>query len=155
MQRLGMKLPLLGNIGLWQPTFVGLAQAAAEGTIVAGQVDPAKPSVAALQKEWIAKFHPQAAYMDPVVVGAYDAVMLLVEAIKKAGSSPTRASVVKAFTSLSNQTTVGGLVSTKVSFTGGSHDAFHAQDLALVQIKNGIPVGTDVATVAKQISTSS
>lgn len=84
---LGIKAQILGEEGFDSPKFIELAGAAAEGVIIATNLDrdDPRPLVQNFLKNFKAAYNEDA---DMVGASSYDAFMILVDAIKKAGTDP-------------------------------------------------------------------
>jgi branched-chain amino acid transport system substrate-binding protein len=84
---LGIKAQILGEEGFDSPKFIELAGAAAEGVIIATNLDrdDPRPLVQNFLKNFKGAYNEDA---DMVGASSYDAFMILVDAIKKAGTDP-------------------------------------------------------------------
>ena len=93
-KELGIKTPILAEEGFDSPKFIELAKGSAEGVIIATNLDRDDPRPVVQN---FLKNYKQAYNIDPDMVGAssFDAFMILVNAIGRAGST-NRADVIKA-----------------------------------------------------------
>jgi branched-chain amino acid transport system substrate-binding protein len=87
-KELGIKAPIMGEEGFDSPKFLEIAGSAAEGVIIATNLDRDDPRP--LVQNFL-KNYRQAYGEDADMVGAssYDAFMILVNAIKEAGTAPS------------------------------------------------------------------
>ncbi|MCW5624719.1 MAG: ABC transporter substrate-binding protein [Burkholderiales bacterium] len=139
VQQLGIKLPLYHAHGVASDEFIRLAGAAAEGVrlpaaalIVAKQLpanDPQKPVVMAYDKAYRDRYKE-----DVSTFGghAYDALMLLADAIRRAGGTD-RAKVRTALESTRNYMGTAGLV----NFSATDHMGLDLSAFRMVEIRNG------------------
>jgi branched-chain amino acid transport system substrate-binding protein len=86
MKALGLNVPLLGGDGIQTPKFIEVAGAAAEGTYasVPGLPKDKMPGGKAFLEKFEARFHKPVELFAPM---GYDAVFVIAEAMKRAGSS--------------------------------------------------------------------
>jgi branched-chain amino acid transport system substrate-binding protein len=86
-KELGIKSQILGEEGFDSPKFIEIAGDAAEGVIIATNLDrdDPRPVVQNFLKNYRAAYGHDA---DMVGASSYDAFMILVDAIKKAGTDP-------------------------------------------------------------------
>lgn len=86
-KELGIKSQILGEEGFDSPKFIEIAGDAAEGVIIATNLDrdDPRPLVQNFLKNYKAAYKEDA---DMVGASSYDAFMILVDAIKKAGTDP-------------------------------------------------------------------
>ncbi len=86
MAELGIKARFIGGDGMQTPNFIKLAGDAAEGTIasIPGLPKEKMPGGTAFLAKFKAKFNAEVELFAPM---GYDAVMVLIEAMKRAGSS--------------------------------------------------------------------
>lgn len=83
MAELGMRQPMLGISGIFDPQLIQIAGAAAEGTIVGTPKSQSNPKLQAMQQAYAAK-----SYSDPespYTKYAYDATGILLQAMETAG----------------------------------------------------------------------
>ena len=138
MKQLGLKMPLLMSHGIANKTFISLAGDAANGVIFpAGKLivvddiantDPQKKMLlsyrAAFQKQF--KREP-----DTFGGHAYDAINLVVTALKKVG--PDKAKIRAEIEKTKGMVGIGGVF----NFTPQEHNGLNKSAFALVTIKNG------------------
>ena len=139
VQQLGLKLPLYHAHGVASDEFIRLAGPAAEGVrlpaaalIVAKQLpaaDPQKPVVVAYDKAYRERYKE-----DVSTFGghAWDALMILHEAIKRAGSTD-REKVRDAIEATRNHMGTGGLV----NLSPNDHMGLDLSAFRMVEIRNG------------------
>ncbi len=86
-KELGIKSQILGEEGFDSPKFLEIAGPAAEGVIIATNLDrdDPRPLVQNFLKNYQKAYHEDA---DMVGASSYDAFMILVNAIRKAGTNP-------------------------------------------------------------------
>jgi branched-chain amino acid transport system substrate-binding protein len=84
-REMGMTMPIIGEEGADSPKFLEIAGMAAEGFVIVTNLnrDDPRPEVQSFLKEYEARFKIQP---DMVGASAYDAFMIIAEAIKRAGS---------------------------------------------------------------------
>jgi branched-chain amino acid transport system substrate-binding protein len=124
----GVKLTVLGNDEInADPTFSSLAKSAGDGAIGATITVSAKPNAAltSFLKRYKAKFHLDAT---PFAVANYDAITMLAQVIKKAGSTDAN----KLKDGLNAVKNFHGLQGT-VSFSKQNHATITEKQLTLVQ----------------------
>ncbi len=83
MKELGMDVPMYGISGIYDPKFIEIAGDAAEGTIVGVRQAQDNPKADAMTKAYEAKKYPEP--HSHYTMFAYDAVGILVDAMKKHG----------------------------------------------------------------------
>ena len=126
---LGIELPVYATDGVYTDNFITLAKAAVEGVYVVCYFHPSDPSESV--QNFIKKFNEQ--YDGDVNSWspyAYDAVMLMAEAIKKAGSTDG-AAIKDAITATTNFQGATGTI----NFTGAREPV--EKELVILQIVNG------------------
>ena len=86
MRELGIKAQFVGGDGIQTPNFIDLAGKAAEGVMASmpGLPMAKMPGGEAFLKKYQAKFHTEVQLYAPM---GYDAVMVLIDAMKRAGST--------------------------------------------------------------------
>lgn len=86
MAELGIKAPLIGGDGMQTPNFIKLAGEASEGTMasIPGLPKDKMPGGTEFLAKYKAKFNAEVELFAPM---GYDAVMVFIEAMKRAGSS--------------------------------------------------------------------
>ncbi len=86
MAELGIKVPLIGGDGMQTPNFIKLAGEASEGTMasIPGLPKDKMPGGTEFLAKYKAKFNAEVELFAPM---GYDAVMVFIEAMKRAGSS--------------------------------------------------------------------
>ena len=90
-KRLGLKSQILSQDAMYHPNFISVAKEAAEGVFVTfGYVDPTTPAYKKFADKFTAKYGQVGAY----AIYAYDAGIVLLDAIKKGNS--TEAASIKA-----------------------------------------------------------
>jgi branched-chain amino acid transport system substrate-binding protein len=87
-KELGIKAPIMGEEGFDSPKFLEIAGSAAEGVIIATNLDrdDPRPLVQNFLKNYRQTYEKNA---DMVGASSYDAFMILVNAIKEAGTAPS------------------------------------------------------------------
>jgi branched-chain amino acid transport system substrate-binding protein len=139
MKQLGFNVPYFGSHGIANKKFIELAGEAAEGIIFpAGKIlvaeqlddnDPVKPLMLDFIKKYEQKFKEK-----PVTftAHAYDALMLLKEALKVAGSTDPE-KIRKALEGIRDFKGLDGTI----SYSETDHDGIGIDDMVIVKIENG------------------
>ncbi len=137
--QLGIKLPVYQSHGVASQQFIKLAGQAAEGTRLPAAAllvterlpddDPQKPVVAAYEKEYKGRFNEAVSTFGG---HAYDALMLAVNAIKKAGSTD-KEKVREAIEQTKGYMGTGG----EVNMSASDHMGLDLTAFRLVEIKGG------------------
>lgn len=145
MTRLDVGLPLYGLSGLHTPAFLegvgDLAAGVRATNATTFGVKPFSPKLLAFLERYRKQFgtdrwygpdvdNPQIS-MGPLVAGTYDCVNVLLDGIKRAGTTEPKA-VVKAIEETKN---LPGLLVPSISFSPQNHSAFGPDDLAIYEIK--------------------
>ncbi len=138
MKQLGMTIPYIGSHGIANQTFIKLAGDAAEGVVFpAGRLlvpssitDPDQKAVTDkfiqdYEKSYNAKPNPFAGY-------AFEAITLLADAIKRAGSTDA-AAIQAALDSTTGFPGPDGIY----NYSKTNHDGLVASDMIMVKIQNG------------------
>lgn len=110
MRQVGLAVPFMGPDGLFEPTFIEVAGAAAEGAFVTYQAPPydSTPALKKWSGDYRAKFKEEPGPYSPM---GYDSAMVIVDAMRRAGTFE-RDAVVKA----ARATKRPGLVSKTIEF---------------------------------------
>lgn len=139
MKQIGFNVPYFGSHGIANQKFIELAGEAAEGVIFpAGKIlvpdqlddsDPVKAIMLEFFKKYEEKFNEK-----PVTFAAhtYDAVMILKEALKKAGSAEPE-ELVKALETIRDFKGIDGTI----SYSETNRDGIGVDDMVIIMIKNG------------------
>ncbi len=108
-KELGITLPILAKGGFDSPMFIELAKGAAEGVIVATNLDrdDPRPFVQSHLRAYRAAYHSE---LDMVGASSFDAFMVLVDAIQRAGST-NRPDVIKALAETKDYNGLTGKIS--------------------------------------------
>jgi len=108
-KELGIKTPILAEEGFDSPKFIELAKGTAEGVIIATNLDRDDPR--SIVQNYL-KNYKQAYKIDPDMVGAssFDAFMILVNAIGRAGNT-SRENVIKALNETKDYNGLTGKIS--------------------------------------------
>lgn len=145
MARLDIGVPLYGLAGLHAPAFLEGAGDLAIGVRATNAttfgVKPFSPRLLAFLERYRKQFgtdrwygpdaeNPQIS-MGPLVAGSYDCVNVLLNGIKRAGTTEPKA-VVKAIEETKG---LPGLLVPSISFSPQNHSAFSPDDLAIYEIK--------------------
>ncbi len=138
MQQLGMDIPYVGSHGIANKTFIELAGEAAEGVVFpAGRLlvpssitDPAQKAVT---DEFIAQYQAKYGSSPNTFAGyAFEAVVLLVNAIERAGSTDP-AAIQTALDSTKDFALPDGYY----TYSKTDHDGLKASDMIMVKIQDG------------------
>jgi branched-chain amino acid transport system substrate-binding protein len=145
MARLNVGLPLYGLSGLHTPAFLegsgDLAAGVRATNATTFGAKPFSPRVQAFLKRYRDKFgtdrwygpdaeNPQIS-MGPLVAGTYDCVNVLLDGIRRAGTTEPKA-LVKAIEETKG---LPGILIPSISFSSQNHSAFSPNDLAIYEIK--------------------
>ncbi|MBF5004103.1 branched-chain amino acid ABC transporter substrate-binding protein [Diaphorobacter caeni] len=98
MAELGMKQPMLGISGMFDPQLIQIAGAAADGTIVGTPKSQLNPKLDAMSKAYAAKGYADSE--SPYTKYAYDATGILLQSLKSAGPK-NKVAVAKAIRAIS------------------------------------------------------
>lgn len=138
-QQLGIQLPLYQSHGVASKKYIELAGAAAEGVrfpaaaILVGEqlpdTDPQKPVVLAFKQAYEEKYKTD---ISTFAGHAYDALMIAVEAIKRAGGTD-KEKVRKAIEETTNFAGTAGIV----HMSATDHMGLGVEAFKLIEIKNG------------------
>ena len=128
-REMGIKAKIVGAEGFDSPKFIEIAGRAAEGVIIVTDFD--RDSSNPLVKEFVKRYKAKRGIEpDMVAASSFDAVMVLAEAIKKAGSLD-KAKIMDALRSLRDYNGVAGKI---LYFTGNGNAV---KELTLQIIRNG------------------
>lgn len=145
MARLDIAVPLYGMAGLHAPAFLegvgDLAAGVRATNATTFGIKPFSPKLLAFLERYRKQFgtdrwygpdvdNPQIS-MGPLVAGSYDCVNVLLNGIKRAGTTEPKA-VVKA---IEETRDLPGLLVPSISFSPQNHSAFSPNDLAIYEIK--------------------
>lgn len=135
-KRLGIGAPMVGNNLFATTTFPTLAGEAANGFMFVDAIDMSLPQVAAVEKRLIA-LYAERARGNTQMIAAYDFVDLVVDAIKRAGSTD-RAKVRDALEKTTNYQSLVGRKGTSVSFGPDNHDGINSVQQVVIRVmENG------------------
>lgn len=140
IKQVGLNVPLIFTDGIANKAFIDLAGEAANGIVfpigrllVAEALpdsDPQKAVVTKYAKDFETKFNTS---RTPFGGYAYDALSLVVEALKKAGNNPTPAAVRDQLENIQKFNGVTGIY----NFSPQDHNGLSVSDLLMVKIVNG------------------
>jgi branched-chain amino acid transport system substrate-binding protein len=133
--RLGIKAPMIGNNLFATTTFPPLAGEAADGFMFVDAVDMALPEVAAVEKKLMALYADRAKGSTQMIA-AYDMVNLVVDAIKRAGSTD-RAKLRDALEATTNYASLVGRKGTSVTFSPTNHDGINSEAQVVIRLVKG------------------
>jgi branched-chain amino acid transport system substrate-binding protein len=105
LKEVGLNVPLAGGDGLYDPDFLK-AGAAADGSVLTASAGT--PTAAA--KAFVDKYQSKYGQADGYSVLYYDTARMLIDALKRAGASPTRDKVLAAIKSANFPTVTGGQI---------------------------------------------
>ncbi len=138
MRQIGFNVPLFQSHGFGNIKYVKAAGAAAEGIIFpAGRLlvvdslpdsDPQKPVLMKYKKDYESRFHEEVSTFGG---HAYDALMILVKAIKKAGFDKEK--VRDAIENLKGFVGIGGVF----NFSPTDHNGLDINSFVMLTVKNG------------------
>ncbi len=138
MKQLGMNIPYVGSHGIANKKFIELAGEAAEGVVFpAGRLlvpsSITEPAQKAVTDEFIALYQAKYGASPNTFAGyAFEAVIILVDAISRAGS--TEASAIQA--ALNSTTNLPG-PDGYYNYSPTDHDGLKAEDMIMVKIQGG------------------
>lgn len=136
VNQLGWKVPVLAGRGLAAKSFLALAGVTADGLIIPGVVDPAKPSGKAFVAAYDKRFGPGD---DPAHVYAalgYDSMKLLAAGLAQSGGAGgTR--LAAALETLSISDAASGRAGSTLSFSTNRHQAPGRDYLVFYEIRGG------------------
>ena len=128
MAELGMKQPMLGISGMFDPQLIQIAGPAADGTIVGTPKSQTNPKLDAMQKAYTAKAYAEPE--SPYTKYAYDATGILLQSLKTAGTKD-KAAIAKAIRAISYDGVTG-----KVTFDANGQTQVPVE-LQLHEVKDG------------------
>ena len=126
----------MGTPSIGVPAFAALAKAAANGVTFFDTIDDSKPAFQAYKKKWSAKYGQEVISSNSTE--AYDAVNLLVEAIKRGGGA-TRGKIRSGLEGINHYVAVTGRAGSYVHFSATSHQGLGIDAVTLRVYKNGQP----------------
>ncbi len=129
---LANKAPMIGNNLFAVTTFPALAGKAADGFLFVDAVNMARPDVKAVEARLIARYADRAKGSTQMIA-AYDMVDLVVNAIKRAGTSD-RAKLRDALEATTNWQSLVGRGGTSVSFTPTNHDGITSEAQVVIRL---------------------
>ncbi len=138
MKQLGMNIPYVGSHGIANKKFIELAGEAAEGVVFpAGRLlvpsSITEPAQKAVTDEFIALYQAKYGASPNTFAGyAFEAVILLVDAISRAGSTEA-AAIQAALNSTANFPGPDGYY----NYSPTDHDGLKAEDMIMVKIQGG------------------
>ena len=128
MAELGMKQPMLGISGMFDPQLIQIAGPAADGTIVGTPKSQTNPKLDAMQKAYTAKAYAESE--SPYTKYAYDATGILLQSLKAAGTKD-KAAIAKTIRAISYDGVTG-----KVTFDANGQTQVPVE-LQLHEVKDG------------------
>ena len=128
MAELGMKQPMLGISGMFDPQLIQIAGPAADGTIVGTPKSQTNPKLDAMQKAYTAKAYAEPE--SPYTKYAYDATGILLQSLKTAGTKD-KAALAKTIRAISYDGVTG-----KVTFDANGQTQVPVE-LQLHEVKDG------------------
>ena len=128
MAELGMKQPMLGISGMFDPQLIQIAGPAADGTIVGTPKSQTNPKLDAMQKAYTAKAYAEPE--SPYTKYAYDATGILLQSLKTAGTKD-KAAIAKTIRAISYDGVTG-----KVTFDANGQTQVPVE-LQLHEVKDG------------------
>lgn len=135
-KRLGIDAPMIGNNLFAVPSFLQLAGEAANGFMFVDAIDMSLPEVAAAEKRLMALYADRAKG-STLMIAAYDFVTVIVDAVKRAGSTD-RAKVRDALEQTTDWRSLVGRKGTSVSFGPTNHDGIGSKEQVVIRIvENG------------------
>jgi len=105
LKEIGLNAPLAGGDGLYDPDFLK-AGAAADGSMLTASAGTPTDQA----KAFVSKYQAKYGQADGYTILYYDTSRMLIDALKRAGSNPTRATVLAAIRGASFQTVTGGQI---------------------------------------------
>jgi branched-chain amino acid transport system substrate-binding protein len=129
----GDKSPLFGNYLLSTPPFNKLAGDGANGLIYTDMLDPARPEVQQIEQTLVAKLGNKAKDA-PFMIGAWEFIRWVADALNRAGPNPTRESLRDAMENTIDWPTAIGPVGSKVTFSPQRHDLFFSADEVVLRM---------------------
>jgi branched-chain amino acid transport system substrate-binding protein len=129
MVELGLKVPMIGIDGFYDPEFIKIAGAAADGTICGIIKETGNPKLDQMMKDYqAAKFAEPAG---PYTKNAFDATNIIIAAIKKVGTKD-KIAIAKAIRETEHDGAMG-----RTSFDGNGQTKLPVT-LELREVKNGV-----------------
>ena len=128
MAELGMKQPMLGISGMFDPQLIQIAGPAADGIIVGTPKSQTNPKLDAMQKAYTAKAYAEPE--SPYTKYAYDATGILLQSLKTAGTKD-KAAIAKTIRAISYDGVTG-----KVTFDANGQTQVPVE-LQLHEVKDG------------------
>lgn len=131
LNQLGYEADLIGHPGLAQPGFIELSKGAAEGTIVFAGLDRDKPKT----KEFVSAFEKkfgQPPFSFYFATG-YDAVMLIVEALKKVNGDISQLQA--GMNQINGFQGVVGRPKSSIAFSENDHDGYGPDALIAKEVR--------------------
>lgn len=128
----GDKAPLFGNYLLSTPPFNKLAGQGANGLIYTDMLDPQRPEVQKIEDTLVAKLGDKAKDA-PFMIGAWEFIRWVADALNRAGPNPTRASLRDALENTKDWPTALGPAGNKVTFSAQRHDLFFSAEDAVLR----------------------
>jgi branched-chain amino acid transport system substrate-binding protein len=139
-QKLGLNIPMIGSTAMQQTNFRELAGAAAEGNLsiwpsnhVRLKEQGERPKRITDAYEVYKKYFPKGYSIDDAgsLMFTYDAAMIVVNAVEKAGTDP--AAIRDAIESIPHKNIASKDV---LQFTPDNHEAWEGKDIGMVTVKN-------------------
>lgn len=128
----GDKSPLFGNYLLATPPFNTLAGEGADGLIYTDMLDPARPQGQEIVRTLVDKLGDKAKSA-PFMIGAWEFIRWVADALDRAGPDPTRETLRQAMENTENWPTALGAVGTTVNFSPQRHDLFFNADQVVLR----------------------
>jgi branched-chain amino acid transport system substrate-binding protein len=133
MKQIGYNARIFGHLGFSAPIFRILARDAAEGVITVDTIDSDKPAQRILLQLYKTKYKPKGMVYEYSLYAGYDTMMVLAEALKRAGFQ--RDKVKSALESIKDFPAVTGNSQNRISFGPDLHDGNRENAVILLQIK--------------------
>jgi branched-chain amino acid transport system substrate-binding protein len=130
--QLGMKTPILGSYNLSIPLYLTMAKDLMDGIVIVDAYDRDKPEVKAFEAEFEKEYKKPAFNLNAY---GYDGIRLVVDAIKRAGSTD-KEKIREAMQATKDFPAIIGAKGMKYTFPPGKRTGFDPQGVVVRQIEN-------------------
>lgn len=130
--QLGMKTPILGSYNLSIPLYLTMAKDLMDGIVIVDAYDRDKPEVKAFEAEFVKEYNKPAFNLNAY---GYDGVRLVVDAIKRAGSTD-KEKIRAAMQATKDLTATIGAKGMKYTFPPGKRTGFDPNGVVVRLIEN-------------------
>ncbi len=131
-KQFGLKSPLIGSSLFTSGGFLKLAGEAAEGFVYPDAVDPSRPEIKAIEAQF-AKAYGDRLRNQAVALQAYEYMRLVVDAIRRAGSTD-RDKIRDAMEATKDWPIAIGPPGTKLTYSPSNHDLFTSADQVVLRM---------------------